>query len=115
MRGSGLVCDSGEGGGRRSEFWNPDALVESIWFKMLEPSKGAPMNSSDVFSLNDRVGFENRFPPLCPGGALNSEPARIGDGPLGTWRSSEELDDAYAAGFGEVPVRTCPELLFDLG
>lgn len=73
------------------------------------------MNSSDVFSLNGRVGLEIRFPPLCPSGALKSDPARIGDSPLETWRSSEEFEDAYAAGFGEVPVRTCPELLLDLG
>jgi hypothetical protein len=74
---------------------------------MPKPSKGAPINSCDVFSLSDRrVVLELDLPPPWPGGALNSEPARIGDGPE-IWRSSEEFEfeEAYSAGFGEVVVR----------
>lgn len=29
LRVSGLVCDKGGGGGRRKEFWKPEAFVES--------------------------------------------------------------------------------------
>ena len=92
--------------------------MESIWFRMPVPSNGAPTNSSEVCSLNERVnvGFENRFTPPCPGGPPNSDPARVGEGPPATCRSREELDDAYAAALGEVAVRTWPdERLFDLG
>lgn len=30
----------------------------------LGPSKGAPINSSDVLSFNGPIEFENRFPPF---------------------------------------------------
>jgi hypothetical protein len=99
IRGSGDVCDNGGGGGRRKEFWYPEAFVESNWFRMLVPSNGAPTNSCEVFSLSGRVGFAFAAAPLDaePAGALNSELARTGEGPE-IWRSSDEFEfeDALA-------------------
>jgi hypothetical protein len=108
MRGSGDVCAKGGGGGRRREFWYPEAFVESNWFRMELPSNGAPTNSCEVFSLRGRVEFTFALAPPEPGGgALNSELARTGEGP-DIWRSSEEFDDAYTAAFGEVVLRVWP-------
>ncbi len=81
--------------------------MESMWFRMPEPSNGAPSNSEDDFSLSGRVAFELPCPPPGPEGALNSELARTGDGPEMV-RSREEFEDAYAAGFGEVVLRAWP-------
>ena len=113
-RGSGEVCDNGGGGGRRKEFWYPDAFVESKWFKMDDPSKGAPTNSWDVFSLSGRVELELELevvaafaPPAIGVGTPNSEPARAGEGPE-ICRSRDEFEDANTAALGEVVLRVCP-------
>ena len=82
-RGSGLVCESGGGGGLRREFWYPEAFVESIWLRIPDPSKGAPMKSSRPLSFSA---------PRPAGVLLNSDPARTGDG-ADICRSSEELED----------------------
>ena len=108
--GSGVVWESGGGGGRRREFWYPEAFVASIWLRIPEPSKGAPTNSSEDDSSRPRgCGFECRFTPFDPGGGgCSSFVARMGEGPPAR-RSSEELEELYAAKLGEVMVRTCPE------
>lgn len=69
------------------------------------------MNSAEDFSSRAcGGGFEDRFPPFCAEGALNSLAGRIGEGAV-IWRSREELEELYAAGLGEVMVRTWPEVL----
>lgn len=73
------------------------------------PSNGAPTNSCEVFSLRgrDEFTFATPLPPPVGVGALNSEPARTGEGPE-IWRSREEFDEAYAAAFVEAVLRVWP-------
>lgn len=53
IRVSGLVLEEGGGPGRRSEFWYPEALVESSAPVPLDGFKGPLANSSELLPFRD--------------------------------------------------------------